>query len=241
MRKIAIFVEGQTELIIVREMLLKAFQYEDIWVECFTLFVDSKFNPTEYEYKCERAANYFQVINVGNDQSVITRMIRRADYMWSQGFDKLIGLRDMYSKQYREEAMGLGIVPELNKKFIDGHKKTLPPGNVAFCFAIMETEAWILGMPICFERMDARLTTDYIHGNLGYDLNTVDPEIVFFHPAVEVEKIYELVGRSYSKRKGDIYAVASNLEREDFYALYIAPKCESFTFFCDSIPIFNTT
>ena len=50
MRKIAIFVEGQTELIVVREYLLKWFNYENIEIECRTLFTDSKFHAFPYDF-----------------------------------------------------------------------------------------------------------------------------------------------------------------------------------------------
>jgi len=35
--RIAVFVEGQTELIVVREVILKYYEYTDIEIECRTL------------------------------------------------------------------------------------------------------------------------------------------------------------------------------------------------------------
>ena len=52
MVKTAIFVEGQTELIFVREYLLKLYGYNGVEVACFTLFTDGSRNSTEYPYQC---------------------------------------------------------------------------------------------------------------------------------------------------------------------------------------------
>ena len=105
MIKTAIFVEGQSELIFTRELLLKYFEYQNIHIECYTLFNDHNLNPTEYKYDNKNAAFYFQILNIGNDQKVISSILKREKYLFSKehGFHKIVGLRDMYSKEYREK------------------------------------------------------------------------------------------------------------------------------------------
>lgn len=54
MNKIAIFVEGDTELIFVREMLLTCLGYQYTWVDCYAIQGKSTFK-VDYEYKPEVA------------------------------------------------------------------------------------------------------------------------------------------------------------------------------------------
>jgi hypothetical protein len=90
MRKIAIFVEGQTELIVVREYLLRWFNYADIEIECRTLFIEGKFHSAEYDYPTPNPQYHFQIINVGNDNAVLSRILKREQYMWSAGYEILL-------------------------------------------------------------------------------------------------------------------------------------------------------
>jgi hypothetical protein len=234
MNKTAIFVEGQTELVFVREYLLKSFNYQDISIECYTLFTDVSLNKTEYAFPNSIANNFFQIINVGGDNSVLTRMLNREQYLWNVGFNRILGLRDMYSKNYRELTSKQGQIDEsLNKEFIQETYNTLQsraiyPDKIDFCFAIMEGESWILGFHDCFEKINPLLNSTYINEKLGFDLEKLDPEITFFHPANVVKDIYQLVGENYSKSKGNIEAIMSTLQDEDFINLLNSGKCNSF-------------
>jgi hypothetical protein len=231
--KIAIFVEGQTELIFVREYLLKMFDYQNIWIECYTLFTGGDFNTTEYSFPNDNAACYFQVINVGNDNAVLTRLLKREQHLWNTGFHKIVGLRDMYSKNYRESVQNSAISEEINLKYIHGAGKTIAETakqaeNIHFHFAIMEAEAWILGLKNCFKHLDPNLDTTAIAEKLGFNLDEIDPEKYFFHPAAIVQKIYDLAGKNYNKSKGDINAIMSHIHKDDFADLSKSGKCRSF-------------
>ncbi len=59
MIKTAIFVEGQTELIFVRELLLKVFDFQNISLECFNLVTDSNLRPAEYAFSNAEAEYFF--------------------------------------------------------------------------------------------------------------------------------------------------------------------------------------
>jgi hypothetical protein len=232
--KTAIFVEGQTELVFVREYLLKSFDYQDISIDCYTLFTDSNFHPTEYAFSNDATTNHFQIINVGNDNAVLTRILNREKHLWNVGFSRIIGLRDMYSKSYRELAKEAGKIDfDLNEKIKQStkeqiEKKAEKPNQVHFSFAIMEAESWILGFHDCFEKINPLLTVDYIRTYLGFDLEKIDPETTFFHPAKTMEDIYQLANETYKKNKGNIEAIMASLQKDSFENLRNGDKCASF-------------
>jgi hypothetical protein len=238
MKKIAIFVEGQTELIVVREYLLKWFEYQNIELECRTLFSDAKFHKTDYDFPNTNAEFHFQIINVGSDNNVLSRILRRESYMWNAGYERIVGLRDMYSAEYRN--VSTVIDSDINDRFINSHNDTIlqkaqQPERIFMRFAIMETEAWFLGLHDIFEKIDACLTVDYIQTELGLNLAVTNPETDFFHPAVKIKEIYKLFGGNYDKHKGDIEAIVSPLTKHHFEELLSKPKCNSFNSFHEAI------
>lgn len=247
--KTAIFVEGQTELVFVREYLLRKFDYQNIGIECYTLFTDSNFCPTEYAFPSkENAINtetYFQIINVGNDNAVVTRILRREKNLWNSGFSHIIGLRDMYCKDYRvllnEGRKEAGKIDfDLNEEFKQNKKEIInkeaeKPHQIDLTFAIMEAESWILGFHNCFEKINPLLTVEYIEANLGFNLELINSEITFFHPAKIMEQIYDLVNETYKKSKGNIEAIMASLQKEDFEYLRSIDKCASFGEFANLI------
>ncbi len=239
--KVAIFVEGQTELILVREMLLKLFNYQNINLECFNLYSKENLQVTEYHFLNERAEYYFQIVNVGNDNAVLARILRREQRLLDAGFDRIIGLRDMYSKAYREAVGNANIDLEINEQFKVGHQEqvnnnAVMPERIFFRFAIMETEAWLLGLAHIFDQIDENLTIDFIEQQLGYNLDSIDPEILFFQPANELKTIFELVGKTYDKSRGDVNSIVSLIERNDYMLLELAEKCNSYSAFYQAIP-----
>lgn len=244
MRKIAVFVEGQSELIFTREMLLKCFEWQGIWVECYSLFNDINLNPVEYSFPNPSADVYYQIINIGNDTKVLSSILRREQYLFStnQAFDKIIGLRDMYSKEYREAVQSHTITPGINNRFIKSHISTLKekaknPEKINFHFAIMELEAWLLGFNDFFSRFNDKLTNEKINSALNVNLNEINPETDVFHPAELISKIMNLVGDTYDKKKGEVNKFMGRITKDDFCSLFMSENCSTFSNFCNSLEV----
>ena len=241
MKKIAIFVEGQSELIFVREYLLKQFEYQGIDLECRNLFRDENIQSAQYDFPNANAKIHFQIINVGNDSSVLQRILKREQLLWNAGYDRIIGLRDMYSSDYIQAMkQPREIKPELNQKFIEGANKTLEqkaikPQNIKFHFAIMELEAWFLGIPKLWERKG--ITNQIIQEKLKYNLSETDPEITFLHPAETVKEILKIVNESYRKQASEVESLVSCIEKQDFEDLQNSQKCNSFKEFTSNLTV----
>lgn len=242
MIKTAIFVEGQTELIFTRELLLKFFEWQDIWVECYSLFNDQHRNPVDYSHKDPNATCFFEILNNGNDNKVLSSIFKREKRLLNQGFDKIIGLREMYSQNYREAVQNTTIDLVINQKFIDTHQqiidqKSEEPGRIKFHFAIMELEAWLLGIEKIFQRYNRVLDCRKIEKECHVDLSQIDPEKSIFHPAALIHSIMKIVGDRYDKKKGEVNTLMGYVDKQDFIDLLRSNKCDSFNQYCGSLGI----
>lgn len=244
--KIAIFVEGQTELIFVRDMLLKVFEYNNIHLECYNLFTDTKHEKAEYAVLNCEAEFCFEINNVGNDNRVLQAILKREQLMWHLGFDRIIGLRDMYSRHYKETIAEKGnpnaIDTAINQEFIAGSNATIrkqakQPDKIFFHYSIMEIEAWILGMYCIFEEFDALLTSEYIKEKLGFDLTEANVAEAFFRPAEVLGNILDLSAEKYEKSKSDINSIAAKIDKIYFQDLLDSGRCPSFNHFYGSLAI----
>ena len=81
-RKLAVFVEGQTELIFVREFLKQWYNYDanTVGFDCYNLLAN-EFCDAAYSYGSEESDNYFFLVNVGNDNSVLSSIIARMKFL----------------------------------------------------------------------------------------------------------------------------------------------------------------
>jgi hypothetical protein len=172
MIKTAIFVEGQTELIFVREMLMKVFDLNDLGFKCWVLRGDRD-DHADYDFPNLGAAFYFDIINVQNDARVATEMVRKERLYWNNGYFRIIGLRDMLDERYRKASQGKGILPELNQKRIALSQEQLKdraerPADIHLHFAIMEVEAWLLGIKNAFGHLDFSFPETASHHTTGH-------------------------------------------------------------------------
>lgn len=238
-RKLAVFVEGQTELIFVREFLKQWYNYDANMVgfDCYKLLAN-EFCDAEYRYGNEESENYFFIVNVGNDGSVLSSIKKRMVFLKNKGFQIIVGLRDMYSSQYIADAGKREINDSVCQQHIESVNEVLQGIEngtfVDFHFAIMEVEAWFLGMAGFLEKVDGMLTLDYVQKQTGLNLED-DPEKSVFHPAAELGKIYSLVGKQYDKHQSDISSIMAKLTTDDFINLIESGKCQAFKSFAESL------
>jgi hypothetical protein len=237
MKKTVIFVEGQTELIFVREYLLTWFEWQ-VDLECTKLTRGGGYEYVDFNAPFPSAEQHFQIIDVGNDVSVSLKVLKYEKRMRELGYEKLIGLRDMYSELYKSKSKSYdkNLIDEfITESDAEIRYRAMQPDSIHICFAIMETEAWFLGHYELFERMDSRLTATFIHQNLKIDLTVVDPETHIFHPSPIVGKILDLVNLSYKKRKDEVNKIVGKFKQEDYMMLLESDKCQSFNQFHEAI------
>ena len=98
MKKIAFFVEGQTEVIFIEEFLYQFLGYEKTTIKTTsihgkTIFINAKklIENKNYEY-------YFLVVNTGSDKMVGTTIRKNmSNMLGKEGFNRLFAVRDVFS------------------------------------------------------------------------------------------------------------------------------------------------
>lgn len=228
MRKVALFVEGLAEQVFVRDFLIKWYDWDinKVGLACYKLHAGNEYEAP-YQHGTVDSENYFQIFNVGNDSSVLSVMLDRADRLHNAGYSLVVGLRDMFSKVYHQKTFQKNneriIDPELNERFIQSAKEEIEasskPLKLQMHYAIMEVEAWLLGMPKFMEHLQ--------------DIN--DPETDIYHPAEKLKELMEAMGSGYDKHSKDIEGIIGNLDKKDYLALYESGRCQSFRKFVDAL------
>lgn len=214
MRKVALFVEGQAECIFVRDFLQKWYVYDDsqLGIVCYTLIEDDLL-PFNRSCGNKESENFFQIINVNNDNRALGYLLDNAQSLSSKGYSLIVGLRDMFSEKYKKIVKDHTIHPEINKRFIDAAYQEIAQsahaGMISFHYAVMEIEAWMLAL-LCPDGPD--------------------PEISYFHPFAEMES-----RRSYKKTESDVESVCSCFKKEDYISLLNSGRCHSFFDFVNAL------
>lgn len=227
-RKVALFVEGLTEQVFVRDFLLKWYDWDGnkVGLTCYKLHAGND-HDAPYPHGTAESENYFQIFNVGNDNSVLSVMLDRADRLHNAGYSLVVGLRDMFNDLYHKKTFQKNnervIDPEINERFIQSAKDEIEasskPLELQMHYAIMEVEAWLLGMPGFIELLS--------------EVN--DPETEIYHPAERLKELMEEKGSDYDKHIKDIESIIGNLKREDYLALYESGRCQSFRKFVEAL------
>lgn len=201
MRKIAIFAEGQTEMLFLDRLVQVLARESGLAVEhaeasggasrARRLQVLKRVTPQPlHRY-------YVLIVNCGGDSKVKSDIIERYHHLKEAGYSAILGLRDVYGQFQYED------VSRLRKELQFGLPQSDPP--VHLFLAIMEIEAWFLAEHSHYQKVSPELTVDRIHRKFHFDPSRDNLERRW-HPAEDLDRIYRMAGQRYTKQR-------SNLER----------------------------
>jgi hypothetical protein len=237
MRKIAIIAEGQSELIFVRNLLFQTMDCSKICFDCFRLYAD-RTERIPFKFPNPNAEVSFLIINVSQDEKVLSFIKEREESLLSKGYERIIGLRDMYSEEYIKRSPD-EINDRVIKALIDGWNTTIQnmnePSKIKLCVAIMEIEAWFLAMYNIFGRINSILSIEYIESKLGINLTNIDPQSFFLKPANIVDSIFQLAGSQYNKKEHDVEKICNLINNNDIANALEKGKCSMFKEFYEEI------
>ena len=239
MKRIAIFVEGESEKIFVYNLLLKIIDASKLKIECFKVGVDNNFKPDSYSYSSPTAEIDILIFDSGGDNRVVSSIYRSAKNMNELGYETIIGLRDLYCQQY-DDLSPSKINPTISNKIMEAARETLGSlkfgENVKLFFSVMELEAWYLGFIDALDRMGYSLTD--INRILGIKLEEIDPEGGFYKPKSAIEKVHTQVkGNAFNEVKF-AHSISQTLRSNEISAVVNSGKLSHFKDFVECISSF---
>lgn len=211
MKKLAIFVEGLTEQILVRQMLQAVLDRNKIAIQTVKITgghnVKMSFTVMKAAHVHKNTDYYILVYDCGGETNVKSYLLARRHKLISNGYTMVLGLRDVYPNFARKD------VAKLQK----GLNFQLPQkrARTRIHLAIMETEAWFLGEFHHFRKVSRKLSPEFIEKHLGFNPR-IDSMEERERPADDLKAVYQLVGHDYTKKRDRLNAVVSKLDFQYF-------------------------
>ena len=232
-KKLAIFVEGQTERILITRLLQEIAGYKKVSVEVYQVRGD-KANRKIQRLKSnsiEVAPFFVLLYDCGCDSHVLSDIKKQYVSLTDKGYEKILGLRDLYPEPLENRTKVENGIKGFLKPLLQN--KGIP---ISMILVIMEIEAWFLGEYSFLTKIDSCLTSKFILDNLGFDLNVLDVEQIP-HPSQVLDRIYQLIQRSYDKSETTVEEIASLLNYEFIY-LHLVEKIKQLKQLIDAINLF---
>jgi hypothetical protein len=211
-KKIAIFVEGQTEQLFVERLITEIVGAKEIVIEKRKLTGRSCSKPQWiglYTSAPNLGSRYFVLIMDCSGYPKVKSAIRdNYEKLVSNEYSAIIGIRDVYPEfKYTEiSKLRLGLNCRLRTN----------PIQVVFALGVMEIETWFICEHTHLCRVDSTLTVARIKANLGFDPSVDDIQLRAI-PSDDLDAIYQLVGQRYQK---DHISMQVLLNRLDYAFLY---------------------
>lgn len=201
MRRLAIFVEGYTELLFVDRMFSEVAAKNQIAMHHRQIRGGGKKGRTPKTYVELRTPTappleslYVLIVDCGGDHLVAQRVREEHTSLTKLGYEKIIGLRDVFPEFTKAD------IPKLQRGLRYGVKTSLVP--VQFILSVMEIEAWFLAEHNHFPLIDPVITLDSIRNMLGFDPAT-DDMTARPTPANDMVNAYGIAGKEYVKGFAD--------------------------------------
>ena len=215
MKKIAFFVEGQTELIFINKLLLEIAGRKNIGIKLFQLRGGKK-SPTQSIFIPSSQIppfnpNYEALIyDCGSDEKVKSDILDQMPSLAAHGYTEIIGIRDLYP-------LPLNKLARLKRGMQYVNPSYLPlPILYEIIIAVHEVETWFLAECSHFECIDTKLTNSFVTSKVGYNPCAADV-ILFPKPVEKLREIYQLVGKGYNKKKDNVERTVNCLDYENIY------------------------
>lgn len=226
MKKIAIFVEGQTELEFVKKLL------QEVAGELAIAFFQESWHAKQFialrggtPHGNER---YFALlVDCQGDNGVKSAILDRRANLIKAGYNLILGLRDLYPKDRTDLAL-------LRKGLAHGLPQANLPTHIVV--AVMEIEAWFAQEEFHYLQIDVSLTKQFIRTNYGFDLD-VDCGESLSWPSDFIDQVYKSAGKRYRKKMHQINRTVRALDYSNLY-LNLRARLSTFNEFSDYLDQF---
>ncbi|PID91295.1 MAG: hypothetical protein CSA96_09095 [Bacteroidetes bacterium] len=232
MKKLAIFVEGLTEQILVRQMLQAVLDRKRIAIQSVKITgghnVRMSFTVLRAAHVERQTEYYVLVYDCGGETNVKGYMMAHRQKLVGNGYSMILGLRDVYPNFQRED------VPKLKRGL--NYKLPQKGARTQIHLAVMETEAWFLGEYRHLRKLSRKLSPEFVEKQMGFNPKTDNME-ERDRPAEDLKAIYRLVGHDYTKKRDRLNAVVSKLDFS-YFTHGLADRMESLGAFVEGLESF---
>lgn len=212
MKKMAVFVEGQTEQIFVEKLIEEVAGKKHLSIETRQARGGTGHKRTMKLIAVRASASdqrfFASIVNSGSDNRVKSDIVEQYEKLTEAGFRFIVGIRDVFPEfSYAE-------VPRLRTGLL--YRVKTSPVQVVFVLGVMEVETWFITEYSHFPRMHKGLTIELIRTSLGFD-PSVDDVQLRNHPSADLDAAYRLVGERYSKNRSSVRRTVNILDYERLY------------------------
>lgn len=208
MRKVALFVEGDTELFLIERLLLEIAGYHNLRIELFKQQAGILHKYGVRGDSSEDIKTEVMLANCSTDSKVKSLIIEQGPKLVSKGFNAIIGLLDLYPKRNDEfDRLKQGVNSGLDKI-----------GIYAEIFvSVQEVEAWIINEENHYYNIDKSLCLDLIRERFQIDVTSNSIENKIHHPAKFLGQIYGMAGIQWNKKQDEIHRTIDAIDWSNFY------------------------
>ena len=210
MKKLALFVEGQTEQVFLESFLTELAGRKHIYIDSITV---SKGTLAALQLRRPTADGpevcYFVLLmNCQNDEKVKSVILDQHAKLTRAGYSLILGLRDLFPTPLQD-------LPMVKARL----KYRVPTAGVPtyILLAVAEIEAWFLQEESHFARIDSRLDPAAFQASFGFD-PAADSAETLAQPSAVLRAIYRSVGKGYSKTRAHVERTVSVLDYAHMYA-----------------------
>lgn len=215
MHKLAVFVEGYTEILFAERLISEIAGSKNISIEQRKIRGGSRvrrtFSVIQAAEQLGTEKYYVLLVDCGGDALVKTRILEEHQNFSNNGYQKIIGIRDVRPDFTYEDIPKL----EINlKKYI---KTSLIP--VEFILSVMEIEAWFLADFKHYPKIHPLISHEAVKINLGFDPQSEDMTLRLT-PASDLHSVYSLGNAKYETSED----VVRTINALDFPTIYLELK-----------------
>jgi len=232
MNRIAIFVEGLTEQILVRRLIEEIMRKQNIAIQTVKITGghSTKMSFTVmHAAKVDRDTKYYVLIyDCGGETNVKGYLMTQRTKLVERGYTCILGLRDVYPTFDQDE------IPRLLKGL--NFRMSQNGAITRIYLAVMETEAWFLGEYTHLMKVSPKLTPEYIEHHLRFNPKSDNMELRKA-PANDLKSIYRLAQHDYTKKRTKLNSIVGKLDFK-FFTHRLARKMQSLGAFLDQLEAF---
>ncbi len=212
--KLAFFVEGYTELMLIKNLAMYNYGEDNLSYVLFKLKGGNKI-PVSVSLQENHVAKSgtpkitFFIYDCGGLTTIKSMISHQRDSLFKNGFKKIIGIRDVHPESADK-------IPKLIMQLpLRIPQKPIP---TKFLLCIMETEAWFIAEHNHFLKISDKLTLEFIKNSTGIDLNTINISSLPT-PADTLNEIYSKAGEKYDKTRESISRTLNTLDIFDLFTV----------------------